>query len=207
MIIDVIDATDHHVKLSLDHRLKYVNSKRIEIYAMSNGVSFMINEIISALGSSKLELLRIWGHGVAGVQMVSTGNQVAGSSASRAAITLENIGEMEPILIRIRNCFAPNARVELRGCKVASYERGQDLIVALAKIWGVPVQAGIMLQDTTGWWTGNVIQATPSGALSTEIGLPIVHNLPGSMSELRPVRPGVAKGASDVIGVGANRIP
>ncbi len=167
MIIDLIDMEDPVLGKNRQQWLDYLgaSSVKINMYGMSNGVGQMISDIMQRVPMGRLERLRIWSHGAPGMQNVSAG--ASGSGAVHwASLSLSNIAQT---LAQLRPYFSSHAHAELRGCNVAQGSQGEQLLVELARIWGVPVQAGTVVQ-TTGRWAGTVVQAEPNGALSCTTG-------------------------------------
>lgn len=174
LVIDVIDMEDATLGGNRQQWLSYLgaSSSRIEMYGMSNGVGQMVTDIIRALGPSSLDRLRIWGHGWSGGQIVSAGGSANAAVQHWAGLTVQNLVAMRPTLLRLSPYFSSHAHVELRGCSVGQGASGERLLEGLASIWGVPVQAGTVVQST-GRWAGTVVQATPSGALTCETATPV----------------------------------
>ncbi len=174
MIIDVLDMEDPVLGKNRQQWLNYLgaSSVKINMYGMSNGVGQMISDIKQRASIGRLERLRIWSHGAPGMQNVSAG--ASGSGAVHwASLSVSNIAQVRETLAQLRPYFSPHhAHVELRGCNVAQGAQGEQLLVELARIWGVPVQAGTVVQ-TTGRWAGTVVQAEPNGALSCTTGMAV----------------------------------
>ncbi|MBI1745335.1 MAG: hypothetical protein HYR55_01955 [Acidobacteria bacterium] len=144
----------------------------IKYYGMSNGVAQMVADIKKATGRSSINVLRIWGHGYPGGQGVSGG--VAGATFANdfAGMTVSNVSALSSTLGQLRPLFARGARTELRGCNVAQ-GNGDQLLVSLARIWGVPVQGGSITQHAGSNWDGPVTEATPAGGLRCVVGTPL----------------------------------
>ncbi len=173
MIIDVLDMEDPVLGGNRCQWLEYLGARSVKInmYGMSNGVGQMIEDIIQRAAIGNLNVLRIWSHGGPGMQNVSAG--ASGSGAVHwASISVANIGQISDTLGRLTFYFAPHARAELRGCNVAQGASGERLLSQLARIWAVTVQAGTIVQ-TTGRWSGPVVQADPYGNLSSVTGSPV----------------------------------
>jgi len=167
MIVDVIDMEDPELGRDRRAQLDRLGARSLQLvmYGMCNGVGQMVQDVASRVPAGRLQVLRIWSHGRAGGQTISGGH---GGEAYRVAhwtgISIANLGALTPTLSRLKPLFAPRARVELRGCEVASGSDGQSLLLGLARIWGVPVLAGTATQYRAEW-DGTVAQATPTGAL------------------------------------------
>ena len=87
----------------------------------------MVAAIIAKAGGKKIRRLTIDGHG-------SEGNQ---SISNTASIDTRALGELAPL----RSHFTSDAVVHLGGCNVGGGPRGQELLTALARTWGVKVSA------------------------------------------------------------------
>jgi hypothetical protein len=167
MIIDVIDMEDPELGRDRRGQLDRLGARSLKLvmYGMSNGVGQMVRDVAARVPAGRLQVLRIWSHGRSGGQTISGGH---GGEAYRVAhwtgISVANLDALRPTLSILTPLFAPNGRVELRGCEVASGEDGQNLLLALAGIWRVPVLAGIATQYRAEW-DGTVVQASPSGGL------------------------------------------
>jgi hypothetical protein len=173
MIIDVIDMEDPNLGSNRREWLDYLgaSSVKIEMYGQSNGIGQMISDITRRAGLGRLQTLRIWSHGAPGMQNVSAG--ASGSGAVHwASLSLTNLPQVMDTLAQLRQYFAPHAHVELRGCNVAQGPQGEQFLIELARIWGVPVQGGTIVQ-TTGRWAGVVVEAQPNGGLSCTSGVAV----------------------------------
>ena len=168
MIIDVIDMEDPALGRDRKAQLERLgaSSHKLEMYGMSNGVGQMIREIAKLVSPGRLQVLRIWSHGRAGGQTISGGH---GGEPYRLAhwtgISIANLGALTPTLSPLKALFAAGGRAELRGCEVADGPDGEHLLVGLARIWGVPVLAGLATQYRAEW-DGTVVQASPTGGLT-----------------------------------------
>lgn len=135
---------------------------------MSNGVSRMITQVRNAAGARKIGLLRIFGHGLPGGQIVSAGRGVTGGAATHgSALTAQAVRAMTNEWGQLAQAFAPYGSCELHGCRVGQGARGNDLLRELANLWRVPVSAGVETQHTgrgsTGRFEGPVRTAYPGG--------------------------------------------
>lgn len=135
---------------------------------MSNGVSHMITQVRNAAGGRKIGLLRIYGHGLPGGQIVSAGRGVSGGAATHgSALTGQAVRVMTNEWGQLAQAFAPYGSCELHGCRVGQGARGADLLRELANLWRVPVSAGVETQHTgrgaTGRFEGPVRTAYPGG--------------------------------------------
>ncbi|MBM3762572.1 MAG: DUF4347 domain-containing protein [Acidobacteria bacterium] len=113
----------------------------------SNAVGDLVQRIIAGGRPIKIGLLRIFGHGGRGQQMLTAGRNVGGGA-------VDNASALSPLItLRFRNqltqaasSFRPYGSVELHGCRVADGDMGRLLLRDLAEEWGVPVTAGIRQQ-------------------------------------------------------------
>lgn len=169
-VIDVSDSAFQRPKLTL----KDLGKTIIETNgAVSNAVGVMIRDVISAAGSpGSISVLRIYSHGNEGIFNVAGG--VISGEEDGNAIAVSNIGQFEPDLRRLAPYFAPHARVELHGCLVGKGKDGEKLLRKLAGVWHVRVQATTS-ESSMGavQFTGGVVEAHPSGGLTSTPGTPI----------------------------------
>jgi Domain of unknown function (DUF4347) len=169
MNIDVIDMEDPVLGKDRQKQLddRGVDSTKIIMYGMSNGVGQMITDISQRAAVGDVSVLRIWSHAGPGDQNISAGH--GDENTSWAGISGDNINAMRDTLAGLNPYFAPGSRVELRGCNVAAGGKGEALLQALAGIWGVTVQGGIQTQYHIDW-DGPVHQSDASGNLSCTAG-------------------------------------
>jgi hypothetical protein len=172
MDVDVIDMEDPAVGRDVRSRLdaRRVASTKITMYGMCNGVGQMIQDIVGVAPRGGVDALRIWSHGRPGGQTVSGGEAgEAGRVQHWTGISVANIDALHDQLVGLNPVFAPGARVELRGCSVAGGAPGDELLQRLARLWGVTVQGGTVVQTGIDW-IPPVHQASPSGAMSCTMG-------------------------------------
>lgn len=172
MNIDVIDMEDPVLGKDRQKQLndRGVNSTKIIMYGMSNGVGQMITDISQVASMGGVNVLRIWSHGRSGGQTISGGHAgEEGRVQNWTGISVGNLDAVRGELIRLNDYFAPDARVELRGCNVAADSDGDALLQGLAGIWGVIVQGGILTQYHIDW-DGPVHQSDPYGGLTCTAG-------------------------------------
>ncbi len=136
----------------------------------SNGLGMLSNRVLSATRTTKLGLLRIFGHGNRGVQIISAGHGVpgGGSDLHGAALTSRSIRNMHHELAQIAGAFHAYGSAELHGCRVGEGQDGRRLLRDLADVWGVPVTAGIRSQSVGGGtsfrFEGPTTTAYPNGS-------------------------------------------
>jgi hypothetical protein len=171
MIIDVIDMGDEYIASTVPNALDSAcaNSTRLNIYGMCNGVGEMLSAVQGVASAGSIDALRIWSHGMPGVQMVSGGQGYKGASKDYVAITIDNFTQLSPLT----SLFSSSARVELRGCYVAAGGVGKALVLDLASMWNVQVYGSEVLQGDSDW-IPPVLCASPSGQISTSTGPQIV---------------------------------
>jgi peptidoglycan hydrolase-like protein with peptidoglycan-binding domain len=117
----------------------------------SNAVGILVNRIVGAGAARKIGLLRIFGHGGSGLQMVAAGRglgRAGGAAEHQAALTPTVTRRMRNELSRAAQAFAPYGSAELHGCNVGSGSVGPVLLRDLAEEWRVPVTAGVGTQLT-----------------------------------------------------------
>ncbi len=168
MRIDVIDQGDPAVAKSCEQQVQGYTEGIIKMWPMSNGIVQMVDDVINAVASSNaLTVLRIWGHGWAGGQLI------AGGPGSRSAVWGGNVFDFAWSLQRLADVFTPDGHVELKGCQVAGADVGKLFLAKLAITVGRSVLAGENTQGgpnsaqiTPGvGWDGPVFQADPDGSV------------------------------------------
>ena len=140
-------AADNHqygvvAKIELERNGQTVSSIGIGV---SNGVGLLVSRIVQAGQAKQLGLLRIFGHGGKGLQMISggRGGMPGGAAEHAAALTPTITRRMRPELKRAAAAFRPYGSAELHGCRVADGSTGRLLLKDLADEWGVPVTAAL----------------------------------------------------------------
>jgi hypothetical protein len=166
MRVNVIDMTDPTLTIDLNYiKTSDPQSKIIKLQGMSNAVAEMVNSIERIAGKGNLEILKIWGHGFPGGQIVSSGANADDILNHYTGLEVSDLDQTIAQLRRLRAQFTNNAVVELKGCSVGQGTRGETFLRSLAQIWGVPVRAGIIPQFMGRDWTGTVVEAKPDGSL------------------------------------------
>lgn len=162
-------AADSHqfgvvAKVELERNGQRVSSIGI---GASNGVGLLVSRIVQAGQAKQLGLLRIFGHGGKGLQMISGGKGgiPGGAGEHAAALTPTITRRMRPELKRVAAAFSPYGSAELHGCRVADGSTGRLLLKDLAEEWGVPVTAALDRQHVgrgqTMRFEGRTITAFP----------------------------------------------
>jgi hypothetical protein len=166
MRVNVIDLTDPRMSMDLNYIKKSdPQSRIIKLQGMSNAITEMVNSIERAAGNGNLEILKIWGHGFPGGQIVSSGTNANDILNHYSGLEVSDLDQTIAQLRRLKGQFTYNGAVELKGCNVAAGTRGETFLKSLAQIWGVPVRAGIVSQRMGSDWTGTVVEAHPDGGL------------------------------------------
>jgi hypothetical protein len=165
MIIDVIDATDPEIASGVPALLSglNVNSTQLTFNSMCNGVGQLLVNVQGVANAGDIDVLRIWAHGMPGAQMVSGGQGYPGARNDYVAITADTYTVLAPLA----PLFSPSGWAELRGCEVGAGQAGGALLLDLASMWNVPVYGGEEDQYSEDW-SGPVVCAMPSGAISTQ---------------------------------------
>jgi len=123
-----------------------------------NSIPDMVNQVLAAAGTDKIERLIIYGHAESGMQAVGCGTNfdTTRSDCDFLKLTpgtgiLRNGAEAE--LARLKPQLAPDARVSLGGCEVAAPPDGESLLKRISTVLGgVTVEGGLWLQ--TSLWPG-----------------------------------------------------
>lgn len=165
MEINVVDTTDSWFRkpiIQLTEWRKIV----IEMTLGPNGVQRMVDAIIRRAGSpGVITVLRIYAHGRSGAINIAGGKIDAQDQLS--GIGLESLPRLTGTLQSLTPYFAPSARVELQGCRVARGSDGEKLMLKLAKIWRAKVQASPEPASIGAvQFAGVVTEANPAGGLA-----------------------------------------
>ncbi len=173
LAINALNLVDPDVK-NIEIALKNKGNQIIFTYGgMANGVGQMVSDVLNVASLSSMLVLRIWSHGSAGGQAVSTAPGI-NPKGQRAGIGITNLNEIQSDLARLAPCFTEGGRLELRGCNVAVGSTGEDLLKALARLLQVDTYAQIENQPIGPLdWTGPVRRATPKGIIFTTSGIPV----------------------------------
>jgi hypothetical protein len=147
-VYDVVNIAQTDLSDELSD-LRGIGAAPLRIGAMDFGVDFMVDQLIQKVKrSGTIDLLRIHGHGVPGLQTVSSGMILEKKSLPflRSIISSYNFVHIRKCLAGLQGLFAPNAQVWLMGCNVGASFQGSLLVNNLAKLWRVPVKAGFLEQ-------------------------------------------------------------
>jgi hypothetical protein len=170
MKIDVIDMTDPNLGNDRANRVQNYSDGIIKMYPMSNGIVQMTIDVVNAVAQSQgLDVLRIWGHGWSGGQLLAAGADAQSGVDNASALSSYNINDYAWCLQNLCPLFSAAGHLELKGCQVAKSDAGELFLVKLAVILAVPVQASQAVQGGAGsnlttpgmGWDGTVVQATP----------------------------------------------
>ena len=171
MRVDVIDMTDSALGNSREKLVKDYSEAIFKMYPMSNGIVQMIDDVYNYVSASgKIRILRIWGHGWAGGQLIAAGTDSQSGADNASALWGSNVDAYSDSLSKLTELFAGNGHVELKGCQVGQGTTGEMFLVKLAVALNVPVQAGQTTQGGSGTslssangvgWDGVVVEATP----------------------------------------------
>jgi hypothetical protein len=119
----------------------------------------MIEGILAKAQGRPIRRLTITGHGSPGSQEIGTSgslHNVMGPSEKRA-------------LGKLHAHFSPDAEVVLHGCEVAGGTAGEQLLVTLSQIWGVPVRGGVAPQRGLPGLEGNEVLAQPDAERGAKV--------------------------------------
>jgi peptidoglycan hydrolase-like protein with peptidoglycan-binding domain len=166
VIIDVIDVFDESIYQKQAQEMVSAGGSPIYIGGMSNGLAQMGQPL---RGASEILLLRIVGHGAAGVQAISMGRggwvEMVGRHKvphfyphETTSISNSNVATLPASL---KGIFGPWGNLELHGCHVAQGPKGREFIRALARVVGVPVTAGKGTQKSGMRFLGATFTAIP----------------------------------------------
>src|SRR5687767_12143138 len=110
-VYDVINTAQTDLFEEL-YDLRLIGAAPIRIGAMDFGVDFMVDRLIQKVKKSgTIDLLRIHGHGVPGLQTVSAGMklQIKSLPFLRSIISSYNFVHIQKCLARLQGLFAANA--------------------------------------------------------------------------------------------------
>lgn len=177
MVIDVVDIGDKNL---LEMEVKDLQAKGRSVImhdsVPGNAVRQMIYSVIrTAKTPGTITLLRLHGHGLPGLIGVSMGRKMKKSQFQNGApifISNNNVHTFATEFAQLRPYFTSDGRIELMGCYVAEGKEGISLLKNMAKLAGVPVSGGSMIQYGGGNKTfaieGPVFTAFPDGMLKQQ---------------------------------------
>ena len=146
---------------------------------VANCVDKIIMTITSAVdgGQPRVSVLRFWGHGITHYSNDTPyphGNLLFGKDQKdREDLSVETFDKFKSSLEKLTPFFAQGARVELRGCSTARGD-GKELMMDLAGLWNVEVQASENSQSLITVWDRPVYSAKPGlKAVGTTRGIDI----------------------------------
>jgi len=155
VILDVISGSNL-IAVVIDNIPKALNLSGM-------GVTQFFSAVQQKVGSNKISILRIWGHGVTHYNdqfqtPYNKGNVKIGDDR----IDADSVRGYEGSLNVITKLFEPkSSRVELRGCQ-AALGTGADMMLALADIWQTEIQGSDRSQPLLSW-VPPVFSARPGG--------------------------------------------
>ena len=142
-----------------------VGSIILRIPKMQNGVAYMVNQLRRTVRQRNLWVLRIWGHGNVGMQLVSAGEEATYGEDWGAGISVFNFPTLASTLAKLQPLFVSDkARIELRGCIAGFGSFGSSLMLKLARTCGCRVHASEDYQAGNNW-RGPVWEANPYGTM------------------------------------------
>lgn len=167
--LDIVDASDPRVVTQV--KTQSFRARLIEFYPVSNALEAVMDVVINAVDRrpGSVSVLRLWGHGSLGEGGFATLVNDPAAVGHSNRITHQTIDRLGFRLQRLKPYFAPQARVELRHCK-AGTPAGKEMLLELAKAWGVAVHASDKPQNLT-TWQPQVWEATPSGQFRPIAGI------------------------------------
>lgn len=158
-------------QLSTRHRGDVV----IRLGAMCNGVAQALIDVTRSTIPRSIGALVFYGHGVPGAHGVSVGRD--GSGMRHFGVITADVFDDAPVLAQaqlLRSRFATNGFVVLKGCNTADGVKGKQLLVKLARVFGVCVKASDWFQSVGRTeLVGNIVTAYPNGTVeeSTREGM------------------------------------
>jgi len=138
------------------------------------GVNDFFNALAAAVGTKKIEVLRIWGHGT--THYIDGGAFNKGNfKLAQERIDIDTVDKFTPGLSILTPLLDTRSRVELRGCQ-AALASGAQMMIRVANIWKTEVQGSDRSQPLLPW-TPPVLSAWP-GANSLVAANIIEYNDP-----------------------------
>lgn len=146
-VYDVVDTADPSL---IECEVGWIMAAGGNPIKMSSGetVFQMIMRIQERAIREPIKLLRIHGHGLPGIQSISSG-LILPPKQPFSAISVDEFDKLKEELIKLKGYFSMEADVILMGCNVAKGEKGVKLLQVLANLWGVPVTGGIKVQTAS----------------------------------------------------------
>lgn len=181
-VIDVVDCSDQAGINTCDNLIGH-NTVTVRMGGMSNATLKMIDLVINAAEGQygAIRCLAFWGHGSVDANHKGLGLQyVAGTSESvetRNALGARTIQLLATQLAQLQPFFAPDARVELRGCGVADGDgSGVEIMRRLAHLWQVRVQGNSKDNMATYWGmspsnNARITEVSPGGSVRLVQGI------------------------------------
>jgi hypothetical protein len=150
-VVDAVDVTD---PLLLEHTVPELSKwgDPIVLGAMSNGVTQLVTEVRARVkGNRSLMMLRLHGHGSAGLHAVSHGSRrvMPGIDPflAQSVIALKILPQLLPTLRQLEPLFHDFGFVELHSCHVAEGANGAAFVRQLALAFQAPVRAAHNVQQ------------------------------------------------------------
>jgi len=159
-VLDVGDPFMRRVAMVLQTQLG--KKDLIELAPGPRGVERMIDEIGKRADAGTIDIFRLYAHGNTGIINVAHGHERGEDEDS--ALTLSTVQRLKPLLATLTPYFSSTARVELHGCMVALGTDGERLMLELARLWRVRVQASPDPEPMGAvQFQGRVYEARPGG--------------------------------------------
>jgi hypothetical protein len=163
--VDVVDMGEEWLakEVLADVTKPDVGSIIIRVPKMESGVMHMVSAIRKSVKPKSLWVMRMWGHGSCGEQLISAGHVDRFDDVWGAGINTFNFDNLRGALASLRPLFvSERARIELRGCIAGFGSFGSALMFNLAQTCGVRVHASDEYQRSNNW-VGQVWEADPYG--------------------------------------------
>jgi hypothetical protein len=173
MEINVVDVGDSWMNKPLLVLQQQLHKKDvIELLPGPNGIERMVHEVGKRADVGSIDVLRLYAHGNSGIINVGAGKHI--DEARGSTLTLDTLKQLKPLLSSLAPYFSSTARVELHGCLVSKGAEGEQLMLELAKVWGVRVQASPETEPIGSvQFQGPLYEANPHRGLSCTIPTPI----------------------------------
>jgi hypothetical protein len=144
-IVDLVDIFDPKLGDREVRDVLKVGGIAIPISGMSNGVEQAVDDIVAAVPSRSVFILRIHGHGQAGSGGISQGRGGIGGEHG-SSINVNNWDYVMPLIMRLKPIFSPYGCIQFMHCSTGSGVEGYQLLLDIAVHLGVPVSAAYQIQ-------------------------------------------------------------
>ncbi|MCB9765394.1 MAG: DUF4347 domain-containing protein [Alphaproteobacteria bacterium] len=116
----------------------------------SGGVKALVDNVLAQADGHPVRTLTIYAHGLPGQLFV-------GDDHLNGADLREYIPELE----RLAPHFHETGKAEIHGCNFGAGKAGDNAVYVLSQVWGVPVTAGVFMQNGAPGFEGGTVTWGP----------------------------------------------